>query len=56
MSNLRAEQIQKSRGKATELRERAAKLPESDLRQQLIEIAREWDALAAIIERRLFRT
>jgi hypothetical protein len=55
MLDLSAEQIQKCRSKATELRERAAKLPESDLRQQLIEIAREWDALAAVIERRLLR-
>ena len=44
MSVLSVEQIQKCRAKATELRERAAKLPESDVRQQLIEVAREWDA------------
>jgi hypothetical protein len=55
MSDLSVEQIQNCRRKATELRERAAKLPESDLRQQLIEIAREWDALAAMIERRMLR-
>jgi hypothetical protein len=32
------------------------KMPDSELRQQFIEIAREHDALAAAIERRLSRT
>ena len=50
-----ADRVQKFRSKATELREKAAKLPDSDLRQQFIDLAREYDALATVIERRLLR-
>lgn len=47
--------IQECRAKATELRDQAAIMHASDFRQQLLGIALEYDALAAVIERRLLR-
>jgi hypothetical protein len=53
MAELGAGRIEKFRSKATELRERAAKMPDTDLRQQFLDLADEYDALAVVIERRL---
>jgi len=55
MSETSADRIQGFRSKAMELRDRAAELPASDLRQQFLDIAHQYDALATAIERRISR-
>jgi hypothetical protein len=50
-----ADQMLECRAKATELRDHATTMHVSDFRQQLLDIAREYDELAAVIEARLLR-
>jgi hypothetical protein len=56
MGESSADRIEKFRSNATELREKAAQIPASALRDQFLDIACEYDALAAVIERRLSGT
>ena len=50
-----ADQVLECRAKATDLRGQALAMHASDFRQQLLDIAREYDELAAVIEARLQR-
>jgi hypothetical protein len=51
-----ADRIQQFRAKAKELREKAAEMRASEFRQQLLEIAREYDALADAVQYRVYRS
>jgi uncharacterized coiled-coil DUF342 family protein len=51
-----ADRIQQFRAKAKELREKAATLRASEFREQLLDIAREYDELADAVQRRLYRS
>jgi hypothetical protein len=56
MPKTSSERIQLFRAKAEELRQKAAEMRASEFRQQLLEIAREYDALPDAIQRRLYRS